>query len=174
MNQRKLTTLILLGLLTAGPALAGDPPAATPTADAPLPRGMASGYPPAGGKGPGSRQSYRSGTPGTGQGAPQYQGGRSAPGAGIPNAPATPPAAATPDAGTAPGQSPRDMQYGTAPDWRAYRYRRAPYRGYGYGYGYPGYRGLGGGSYRHHRQFGAPPLYPVQPPPAAIVPGDND
>lgn len=170
MNHDRLTILILLGVLAAGPALAGETTPGTPAATAQLPRGTASGYPPAGGRGPGSGHSYRSATPGYGTRTPQYRNGR---GSWTPPVPDTPPPAITPAPVTAPAidPPPTGIQRSTIPDWRGYR--RTQYRDYGRGYGYPGFRGLGGGPYRHHRQFGNPPVFRAPPPRTVPDPADN-
>ncbi len=138
------------------------------------PSGTASGYPPTGGKGPGSGRSYQQGTAGPDQGSPNYRGGR-----GTEPAPTIDPATpdATQGAGPASVTPPPAIPgpYSNAPGTGSthYRGRGYPYSGgrghgygrhqRGYGYGYPGYRGLGGGQYPHHRQFGNPPRYPAQP-----------
>ena len=176
MNIRSLTTLFLAGLLGAGVATFSsaqeqsdsetvrDPQARTPA-------GMASGYPPAGGKGPGSGHSYQTGTGGTGQGSPQYQGDHGTTTAPIvepdPTGSAEIPEQHSGTAAAAESGVPLDTPaypYG----WRGHPYSRGQGYGYGrygrgYGYGYPGYRGLGGTPYRHHRQFGNPPFYPAPP-----------
>jgi len=136
-------------------------------------RGMASGYPPPGGKGPGSGHSYQQGTAGPGQGSPNYQGGHDVAPAAVESttddvmddagsAPANPSPAVPGPYGNSSGLG---YPYNTG---RGYPHSGGRGRGYGryqrgYGYGYPGYRGLGGGRYPHHRQFGNPPLHPVQP-----------
>lgn len=175
MKMRSLTISIMAGLLGTGLALTSAAHDAAPgqtARDMPArtPAGTASGYPPAGGKGPGSGHSYQTGTGGPGQGSPQYQGGQgrttvpvveSAAPTGSPETLEQGSGTATPAGSGAPVNAPA-YPYG----WRGRPYSRG--QGYGrygrgYGYGYPGYRGLGGTPYRHHRQFGNPPLYPAPP-----------
>ncbi|MGB5260770.1 MAG: hypothetical protein WBO34_09645 [Gammaproteobacteria bacterium] len=192
MKIRSLTHLIMIGLLGSGLASfsAAQEPADTPAAhDLPArtPAGVASGYPPAGGKGPGSGHSYQTGTGGPGQGSPQYQGGRDAKPAATADPASgdtrndTQPASTIDAAADEPVNNAEPAPavpgpYGNTADqgqpyysgnWDPYsRGRGYGYGRYqrGYGYGYPGYRGLGGGRYPHHRQFGNPPVYhPAQP-----------
>ena len=194
--MRSLLLTIVSGMLGAGLAftsaaqeVAGSP--ADQNIPVSTPAGTASGYPPAGGKGPGSGQSYRQGTAGPGQGSPNYQGGRAAEQAPpvdastgnltpdrepVPSTNITS-GVVTPDAAPASADSlpavPGPYSRPTGQDYPYYSGSTRPYsggrgRGYGrqqrgYGYGYPGYRGLGGGQYPHHRQFGNPPMYPAQP-----------
>lgn len=176
MKMRSLTISILAGLLGTAVAFTSTAQDAAPgqtdqDMPATTPAGTASGYPPAGGKGPGSGHSYQTGTEGPGQGSPQYQGGH-----GTASTPVVEPApagssetleqrsaTAAPAGSGAPFVSPA-YPYG----WRGRPYSRGQGYGYGrygrgYGYGYPGYRGLGGTPYRHHRQFGNPPFYPAPP-----------
>ena len=175
----RLLSMLVSALLGTGLAFAGDAEqvsgqmAEQAVTDG-IPKGTASGYPPAGGKGPGSGHSYRQGTAGPGQGSPNYQGGRDTASPALDDS--TTGDEAKNSVPVAP-QSAGLYSNGNAPDSGYYPGRGHPYygRGYGYGryqrgygYGYPGYRGLGGGRYKHHRQFGSPPLYPAQP--AAIDP----
>ena len=179
--MRELLITFLAALLCNGPAYAenqGQPEGNR------IPAGTASGYPPAGGRGAGSGHSYQQGTAGLGRGSPNYQGerdGTPAPSASTGNS-APPPAdiasgavtqktasASTETLPAVPGPYSRPTGPGY-PDTSgsAYPYHGGRGRGYGrhqrgYGYGYPGYRGLGGGQYPHHRQFGNPPMYPAQP-----------
>jgi hypothetical protein len=184
---------VLLGSATAHAGDAGQ--ADVQVENAPkrfnIPRGMASGYPPPGGKGPGSGHSYQQGTAGPGQGSPNYQGGhdvapapveQSATGNVTQDAKSAPAVESTTgdvmdDAGSAPANpspavpgpygnsSGLGYPYNTGRDYPHSGGRGRGYGRYqrGYGYGYPGYRGLGGGRYPHHRQFGNPPLHPEQP-----------
>lgn len=163
--------LIILGIST--PAASGD--AADQATTGPQPgttAGQVSGYPPAGGKGPGSGHS------GPGKGSPNDQGGR-----GNPPSPGTaqagPPVASVSDEPTttdAAISSQGDPQYpgrhglglGYPYDGMNRDAYRSRGRGYGrgrrgHGYGYPGYRGQGGSPYPQHRQYGNPLFYPARP-----------
>ena len=136
--------------------------------------GPISGYPAAGGKGPGMGRGYQQSTPGPGRGGQNYRDGNS----GGPDMPADSVAmdqaageAATTTAGEfypAPGwpQNRGRRGYGlgypyAGQDTYSYRGRGAGYSPgrRGYGYGYPGYRGRGGTGYPGHRQYGSPPFY---------------
>ena len=152
--MRSLLIMLVSALLGTGPVIAGEAAqvAGQPAKPVDLPKGAASGYPPVGGKGPGTGQGYRQSSP---------QGG----GKKLPAADDSTTGVDTEVTGPVAPQSAGPGPYG-------YMGRGRPYygRGYGhgryqrgYGYGYPGYRGLGGGRYPHHRQFGNPPLYPAQP-----------
>ena len=103
------------------------------------PSGTASGYPPTGGKGPGSGRSYQQGTAGPDQGSPNYRGGR-----GTEPAPTIDPATpdATQGAGPASVTPPPAIPgpYSNAPGTGSTHYRGRGYpssggRGYGYGRG---------------------------------------
>jgi hypothetical protein len=144
MSKHMMNTRYLNVLLLTGLLAAGTAVAGTPDA------------PPAGTDLPAGR-------------APQTAPGESESAPGSTTTPASGPGVTYPG-GPGARQQPRPAY---APYWRD-----APrYRGYGYGdrrgIGYPGSRGLGGGPYRYHRQFGAPPQFPVRPPPAAPAPADN-
>jgi len=190
--MRLLLTMCLAALFSTGLAYAEE---ASETAEHQLPAGKASGYPPAGGKGPGSGHSYQLGTAGPGQGSPNYQGGRDieqAPTTNTSTGNSTPDSDPSPSASNTSGKAtpapalaedetlpavPGPYSRPTGPGYPATSGSAYPYyggrgRGYGrhqrgYGYGYPGYRGLGGGQYPHHRQFGNPPMYPAPPAPDA-------
>ena len=211
--MQSLRNIVLFALLCTAPALAdetaqADGPAADAATTTRIPAGQASGYPPAGGKGPGTGHGYRQNQPGPGRGAPNYQGGREAAVEAAGTVPAVEPAASGTQTETAAGEissvpdvaddsgatdaataapaaatgnatgasTPAATEipaaapgpYGNIP-LAGRPYHRGRGYGYGrhrrgYGYGYPGYRGLGGGRYPHHRQFGNPPLTPAQPP----------
>jgi len=143
------------------------------TGDQPESAVSSSGYPYAGGKGPGMGRGYQQATPGPGRGSPNYRGGNG----GTRETTGEVATADAVDANAVP-----EMVLESYPGWPRYPGRRGyglgypygdqypyPYRGRGagygpgrsggYGYGYPGYRGRGGTGYPGHRQYASPPYY---------------
>ena len=200
-HAKQAFTVGMVVLALSLPTIAEENPAGSTNANKTqnIPGGTASGYPAASGKGPGSGHSYQLGTAGPGRGSPNYQGGGdgvpvtpNGNGSGNSSRGSAPPPSAdvtsealTPESSPAPTETlpavPGPYSRPTGPGYpatsgSAYPYHGGRGRGYGrhqrgYGYGYPGYRGLGGGQYPHHRQYGNPPMYPA-PPATGALPAD--
>ena len=161
--------ILVLALSLWSPVLPAQAEEA-PAADAPIgPAAQPLPQPAPGGKGPGMGRGYQLNTPGPGRGYPGYRSGPGFAGpAGDPAYESIAPSGLGPGRGPGGGAVPPPRLplftgdfpvYGTSPGIGPGQGRQR-YRG---GPGYPGLRGPGT-SYKGHRQYGRPPLYPIRQP----------